>query len=314
MWIGIGVPAVVAGLVASILGWRIGGLATRPLAETVRAMDAVSRGEADFGFTPVRPTEFDRVVASYSRMRRALDSQQVRLRAAERAAAWREAARRVAHEVKNPLAPIRFSMENLLRARRQASDRFDEVFDESVRAVLDEVERLKGIVDAFGEFARLPEPRMAPGDLDGLVDSVLALHAGVPDVVWERRKEAAPINASMDRDLIARALRNVILNAVQALRDGGGTIRVTTRRDQGRAVVEVEDDGRGFEGESVARAGEPYFTTRENGTGLGLAITSRILAEHGGFLTWGNRPGGGAKVSLAIPVSQDGREDLEDGT
>lgn len=308
----VGAALAVAVLVAAACGWWIGGSAARPFEDAVRAMGAVSRGEADFGFTGMRPSEVERVVSSYSRTRQALEDQRRRLRAAERAAAWREAARRVAHDVKNPLAPIRLSMENLLRARRNAPDRFDEVLDESVRAVLDEVERLRRVVEAFGEFARLPEPRLEVGDLDELVDSLLALHGGEPGVRWERRRGSDVSGVPMDRDLLARAVRNVLVNAVQSLPAEGGRIAVETRREEDLAAVVIEDEGPGFRGESETRADEPYFTTREDGTGLGLAITARIAAEHGGYLRWENRREGGARVILAIPLRPAEREDEAD--
>ena len=313
-WLVLGGLLAAGTLAAAAAGWWIGGLASRPFAEAVRAMSAVARDEADFGFSGFRPSEVEQVVSSYSRTRRALEEQRRRLRAAERAAAWKEAARRVAHDVKNPLAPIRLSMQNLLRARRRAPERFDQVLEESVQAVLDEVERLQRVVETFGEFARLPEPRIAPGDVDELVDSVLALHGAEPGIRWERNRGGGLSAVPMDRDLLARALRNVVTNAVQSMPETGGRIAVTTRREDDLVVVEVEDDGPGFQGESAARADQPYFTTREDGTGLGLAITARIVAEHGGYLRWENRPGGGARVILAIPGPAEPPPDGEDRT
>jgi nitrogen fixation/metabolism regulation signal transduction histidine kinase len=239
-------------------------------------------------------------------MRRALDEERERLRAVERVAAWKETARRVAHEVKNPLAPIRLTVENLIKARAHAPERFDRMFDEGAGAILDEVARLQRVVSEFSAYARLPEPDRRSCDLAAIVDSVTALHAGDGRAVIRRMRDAGsavlPIEA--DADLIGQALRNLVDNALREARAHGGEVVVRTGTDAGAAVVEVRDHGAGFGDVDPAGAFEPYVSRREGGTGLGLAIAQRIAVDHGGVIRARNADdgAGGAVVTMRLPL------------
>jgi signal transduction histidine kinase len=297
--------AAAAAVLALPVSRLLAGYATRPLEEMVRAVDAVSAGEADYTFPAAGKDEFRDLVVSFSRMRRALEMQRERLRAAERVAAWREAARRVAHEVKNPLAPIRLTMENLLKARERSPELFDEVFEEGARAVLEEVEQLRRIVTEFGEFARMPSPEPRPADLERIVDSVTALFAGEGRPQIRRIRDAELPALELDPDQISRALKNIVGNAVEALEGKEGLVTVRTGVEDGMALVEVSDTGQGLSEDALRRIFEPYFTTRTDGTGLGMAITFRIVTEHGGLLRTENRPEGGARVVMLLPGRGD---------
>ena len=193
--------------------------AAQPVAELVRAVDAIAAGREDYTFTRQTGDEFEQLVTAFSRLHRSLDLQRERAGAAERVAAWREVARRVAHEVKNPLVPIRLTVENLLRARSKAPEQFDAMFEEGSATILEEVERLRRLVQEFSEFARMPLPERKPNDLSALIDEALALWSGHVDLEIERNVPRRMDPVSVDADQFSRALQNVIGNAVDAMRD-----------------------------------------------------------------------------------------------
>ena len=208
---------------------------------------------------------------------------------AERAAAWEEAARRMAHEIKNPLTPIRLAAERM-RKRARAAARGETasgpplvtVVEEGAATIVEEVGTLAGLVDAFGRFARLPAADLAPTDIAGVVGQVVKLYAGTKEgvvVAAEVPPDLPPIQA--DAEQIKRALINLVDNAVAAT-PLGGSVRVGVAVEGGETRIVVADDGPGIAPEDRGRVFDPDFSTKPRGTGLGLAITARIAAEHGG--------------------------------
>jgi signal transduction histidine kinase len=183
-------------LLAALVGVWTARRISRPVDRLVQAVDAIAAGEADYALPGLVDDQFERLAAAFSRLQRSLERQQRRAAAAERIAAWREAARRVAHEVKNPLAPIRLTVENLQRAREGHPELFDELFREGTRTILDEVEQLRRLVTEFSEFARLPAPRPRAVDVHELIEGVLELHAAEPGLeivrAFRRRSRSAP--------------------------------------------------------------------------------------------------------------------------
>ena len=302
-------PMLFAGLafalLAGLIGILLARILTRPLEEMTRALDAVACGDENHDYPQPRGDEFGPMVASFSRMRSSLDREQARLQAVERVAAWRETARRVAHEIKNPLVPIRLTMENLIKARRLGEETFDPIFEDGAQAVLEEVGRLGRIVDAFSAYAQMPAPRLEAADLDRILSPVAALFAGEREVRLVVEPASGLVPVAADPDLLGQAFRNILSNCRQALGDSGGEIRIRTGVDQGYGVVEIRDTGPGFAGDVLERLFDPYFTTREEGTGLGMAITQRIVTEHGGTITAGNGPDGGARFTVSIPLASN---------
>jgi signal transduction histidine kinase len=308
---------IFAALVAGLAGTWIAGRITRPVARLVRQVDAIAAGQADYTFDRSEQHELDELVTAFSRLYRRLERQQKRSMAAERVAAWRDVARRVAHDVKNPLAPIRLTLQNLRRARREAPERFDELFHEGTETILEEVERLSRMVGEFSEFARLPLPRRQPADLEALIDGVADLYAAQPDLTVECDLAGNLPQLPLDTDQISRALNNVLTNAVEAMRQSDNapsTMRLTIRTvaEDDAVRVEVADNGPGLAPESSRRIFEPYFTTKPSGTGLGMAITYRIVAEHGGTIEAGPGPVGGAVISIRLPLVPEVRAEVAD--
>jgi signal transduction histidine kinase len=296
------------GLIAALAGVWIARRTARPVRDLVRAFDAIATGEADYSSSIRAQDEMQELVKSFSRLHRALEDQRRRSVATERVAAWREVARHVAHEVKNPLAPIRLTVENLLRARMQAPEKFDEMFREGMQTILDEVQQLSRMVSEFAEFVRLPLPAHRPVVLEELIDRAVDLYASEPGVTIRKEIDPALPPIELDADQVSRALKNVIGNAIEAARAAEGRtggeplVRIRAGAAEGLAEIEIADSGPGFSEEAERRLFEPYFTTKDQGTGLGMALTYRIIIEHGGVIFAENRSEGGARVVIRLPL------------
>jgi two-component system nitrogen regulation sensor histidine kinase NtrY len=230
--------------------------------------------------------------------------------AAQRTSAWADVARRIAHEIKNPLTPIQLSAERLKRKYGKviAADR--EIFFQCTDTIIRQVDDIKRMVDEFSSFSRMPKAQLAPDDLSACVEQVLFLmRVGHPDVQIESAlPEERPI-LRFDRRLLSQALTNVVKNATEGI---GATemegrapqIKVSLRVEDGTAIIDVEDNGKGFPRENRARLLEPYMTTRAEGTGLGLPIVAKILEDHGGGIELLDAASGqGALVRLHFPVA-----------
>ncbi|HEX8723033.1 MAG TPA: ATP-binding protein, partial [Pyrinomonadaceae bacterium] len=259
------------------------------------------------------------------------------LLAAQRAAAWSEVARRLAHEIKNPLTPIQLSAERIARNFRRLGGEVDEgaaaaaararggnghageqervarVVEECTQTICREVEGLKAMVDEFTRFARLPHARLEPADLNEVVRQAVSL--------YQERLEGVRLDvllaptlpgALLDPEQIRRVFVNLIDNSVEAFTDGDGDRRITvaTGHDPARGllIAEVADTGHGIARHDIARLFQPYFSTRGRGTGLGLAIVHRIMAEHGGRIrAESNRPRG-ARMIIELPVADEAHQ------
>ena len=293
------VGAIAAAFVGRLLASRV----TRPLEALRDGAARVAAGDLEARVAVRATGEIGELVAAFNAMTRDLALGRARLAQAERVAAWREVARRLAHEIKNPLTPIAMSVETLRDAHERKRADFAEIFDEGTRTIGEEVRRLKRIVDEFSRFARLPAPERAPVAPDELVAAVLALFPEPPAGVAIVRDAGPGLPRVLaDRDQIVQLLLNLVRNGLDAMPDGG-TLTVSARRAPDGVEFAVADTGRGIAPVDLARVFEPYFTTKEGGTGLGLAIAQRIAEEHGGHLGAASAPGRGATLTLTLPVA-----------
>jgi two-component system nitrogen regulation sensor histidine kinase NtrY len=229
----------------------------------------------------------------------------------QRMAAWREVARRIAHEIKNPLTPIQLSAQRIRRRFRDPLSRDPtevKVFDECVDAITSQVESLKLLVDEFSNFARLPTADPKPGDLNRLVADAVASYTETEDVVFETDLDENLPTVDIDREQIGRVLTNLIDNAIVAVRPaaGGQAGRVKLRSWHDASLqsvrLEVSDDGIGIPVADRRRIFEPYFSTKRRGTGLGLAIVSRIVADHHGYIRVQDNEPRGTRFVVELPV------------
>jgi signal transduction histidine kinase len=288
-------------LVALVLALWLARSVERPIAELAAQAGKVVSGEA----RPIgaRGTgEIAELGRAFDTMLVDLDATRRRLAATSRVAAWREVARRVAHEVKNPLAPIQAAVETLRRLRARKDPQFDAYFDEATRTVLDEVHRISTIVTEFTRFARLPAPRPQPVDIAELARQVVGLHsAGATGARVRLVVRGAPPSVLADRDQMVQVLTNLLQNALDAVKGLGeaGEVDVTVAAEGPLHVsVTMRDNGPGIAPDMASRLFDPYATTKAHGTGLGLAIAQRIAIEHRGELSCEERgPSGNLSVS-----------------
>jgi two-component system nitrogen regulation sensor histidine kinase NtrY len=203
---------------------------------------------------------------------------------AQQLAAWNEAARRIAHEIKNPLTPIKLSAERLLVKHRQGDPDLGETLEEAVDIITREVAAMQSMVDEFSRYARMPPPRPVAVDLGRLVEDTLHLYRDLkPGVAVEGEVEAGLPPAWLDPEQIRRALINLIDNALEAT-SSPGTVRVSAQRDNGHLALHVADTGRGIPRQERDKLFLPHFSTKGRGTGLGLSIVHRIVTEHHGTI------------------------------
>jgi nitrogen fixation/metabolism regulation signal transduction histidine kinase len=293
--------ALLAALVTALfLSGRIAG-PVRALAARARG---VAAGDLDQVAAVEAPDEVGELARAFASMTAELRTSRERLVQAERVAAWREMARRLAHELKNPIFPIQLSIETLRRALDQegAQDgaKFQALFRESSDTILDELRSLRAIVEEFSQFARMPPPRLAATDLGEVVERVLALYrarGGAVRIETALEKDLPAVSA--DRDLLGRALGNLVANALEAMPEGG-TLSVRTRLAPDGVAIEVADTGPGLTGEQRTRLFTPYYTTKKGGTGLGLAIVQGIVSDHGGRIEVESTPGQGTTFVLVL--------------
>lgn len=232
------------------------------------------------------------------------------LAAAQRRSAWADVARRIAHEIKNPLTPIQLSAERIKRRYgRQIADDDREVFDQCTETIVRQVGDIRRMVDEFSSFARMPKPTIEARDLSDVVrEAVFLQEVGNPAISITFDKPEAPVEALVDHRLISQALTNVIKNAAESVeavlpeRDGVGWVRTRLVDTGDAAMIVVEDNGKGLPQEDRDKLLEPYITHREKGTGLGLAIVRKVMEEHGGSIELLDRQDGpGAFVRLTLP-------------
>jgi len=301
---------LVVGAAGSLLALLLAGWATarvtRPVKKLAAGAREVAQGNWDARVEIESSDEIGELAKAFNQMVRELSEQRDRLVQAERVAAWRELARRLAHELKNPLFPLQITVENLERAKREHPDQFEEVFRESTATLLAELSNLKTIIGRFSDFAKMPTPQFETVDLNELVSAVLRLLEAQLEssgaIHPEIHLDPHLPSIEADPEQIKRALQNLTLNAMDAM-PGGGTLRIQTRQYNSTVILEVSDTGQGLTKEECDRLFTPYYTTKQHGTGLGLAIVQSVVSDHGGTISVQSVPGRGATFRIELPVT-----------
>lgn len=228
------------------------------------------------------------------------------LQKVERAAAWREVARRMAHEIKNPLTPVQLSAQRLQRKYEDKLGEEGSVFKECTQTIIDQVEVLKNLVNEFSRYARMPVTSLALNDLNAVVSEAVSLFQDAhKDIVFDLKTAENLPKFDLDAEQINRVMINLLDNAVAAINKKDGRIDVTVSYDEQhhRAVVSVADDGPGVPSSYKRKVFEPYFSTKKSGTGLGLAIVSSIISDHHGQVSVADNSPTGTIVSFQLPVA-----------
>jgi two-component system, NtrC family, nitrogen regulation sensor histidine kinase NtrY len=298
----VGFAGVLLGLILSF--WTALRV-TRPLRDLASSVREVAAGNWDTRASVSSSDEVGQLARDFNGMTEQLTEQRDRMIQAERVAAWRELARRLAHELKNPLFPLQITIENLQRSRDASPEQFDEVFRESTSTLLAELGHLKTIIGRFSDFAKMPAPQLEPVDVNQLAREVMQLFEaqlrapGQPAIEIKLQIEADPGEVPADPDQLRRALRNLVLNALDAMPQGG-TLTVRTSRHDSKVALEVSDTGQGLTPEECDRLFTPYYTTKQHGTGLGLAIVQSVVSDHKGTITVHSEPGKGTTFRIEL--------------
>jgi two-component system, NtrC family, nitrogen regulation sensor histidine kinase NtrY len=301
-------------LLAILLSSWAAARVTRPVEQLAHAAQEVAAGNWNARVDVLGDDELGQLADSFNRMTTELLGQKERLMQAERVAAWRELARRLAHELKNPLFPLQLTMENLVRARQQNPEQFEEVFRESSRTLLAEIANLKGIIGKFSEFSTMPQPQLRQVRVNEVIRGVMQLFqaqlgaTGRAKISCELQLDPHLEPISADAELLHRAISNLMLNAIDAMPQGG-TMTLRTRHDGGNVIIEVADTGAGLTPEECEQIFTPYYTSKEHGTGLGLAIVQSVVSDHGGRIRVQSEPGLRTTFVIELPRNAQSEQD-----
>lgn len=229
-------------------------------------------------------------------------------------AAWRELARRLAHELKNPLFPLQLTVENLVRARQQNPEQFDEVFRESSRTLLAEIANLRGIIGKFSEFSKMPQPQLQRLQVNEVIRGAVQLFQaqleapGRAKISCELQLDSHLESVAADAELLHQSISNLMLNAMDAMPQGG-VLTLRSRDEAGKVLIEVADTGSGLTPEECEQIFTPYYTSKQNGTGLGLAIVQSVVSDHGGRIRVQSVLGRGTTFVIELPRNTDSQRE-----
>jgi signal transduction histidine kinase len=289
-------------ILAVILGFIMSSGFTRPVENLTQAADQLASGDFSARVKSNGRGELTNLIDTFNEMAADLEDYRRKLVETERLAAFSTMARKVAHEIKNPLTPIRIAVEDLRRAYDSEDPSFAKAFEQSTRTVLEEVNSLTKIVDEFSSFAKFPTMRLESDDLNEIVRSTAPLFSTqIQQGTVKIELDPKNIPVTADRDQLKRALVNLIKNALEAI-PATGEVRIKTLRAEKGAKVFIMDNGPGMAPSVKQNLFTPYFTTKAGGTGLGLVIVKKIVSEHDGKIKISDQPGGGVVASIELAL------------
>ena len=304
---GLGVALVAVLAFATVLGLAVARRATGRVATLRDAARRVGEGDLTVRVAPRGSDELDDLGRAFDRMVAELGEARSRLVYMQKVSAWQEVARRLAHEIKNPLTPIQLAVQELGSKYRGGDPEYERLLATAQEILNEEVGVIRRLVDDFSAFAKLPKVEPAPVDLAQVVEDFARAHPEWQEALSVERGES--VEALCDRMLVRRVLANLVENAVQAAEQTGRkpAVRIGVERDADRSAARlvVDDNGPGVPAESRERIFNPYMTTKEHGTGLGLAIVRKIVLDHGGDVRIAGEPSplGGARFVVTLPAA-----------
>jgi two-component system nitrogen regulation sensor histidine kinase NtrY len=305
------VVAAVALLIGLLLSLWLAAHITKPVTELSEGAREVAAGRWETRVDVHGVDEIGRLGIAFNDMTRTLSIQRDRLLQTERVAAWRELARRLAHELRNPLFPLQITVENLQRAKQLDSKQFMEVFNESTATLRVELANLNAIVGRFSDFSKMPAPAFAKVDVNEALRNIIRLFepqfhvVGKPAIAAEYFLTEPLPEVDADPVLLHRAFQNLVLNALDAM-PAGGTLTLRTCERSSHVLIEISDTGTGLTPEECSRLFTPYYTTKHQGTGLGLAIVQSVVSDHHGSVSVSSEEGHGTTFRIELPLRQAG--------
>jgi len=303
--------AAAALFVGLLVSFWISARITKPVEELAEGAREVATGRWDTRIEVRGSDEVGQLAIAFNDMTRTLASQKERLLQTERVAAWRELARRLAHELRNPLFPMQITIENLQKARRLDAKQFLEVFNESTATLKSELANLNTIVSRFSDFSKMPAPKFVRVNVNEVLRNAVRLFepqftaVGKPTITQEPFLTDPLPDIDADPDLLHRAFQNLVLNAMDAM-PAGGTLTLRTSEHESNVRIEVADTGKGLTQEECKRLFTPYYTTKQMGTGLGLAIVQSVISDHHGNISVTSEEGRGTTFRIDLPQHQAG--------
>ncbi|HKV26346.1 MAG TPA: HAMP domain-containing sensor histidine kinase [Candidatus Acidoferrum sp.] len=304
-----GAVAGAALLIGLFLALWVSARITRPVEVLAAGAREVASGRWHTVIDLHGGDEIGQLASAFNEMTRTLESQRDRLVQTERVAAWRELARRLAHELRNPLFPLQITVENLQKARQLDAKQFLEVFNESTATLKAELANLNTIVGRFSDFSKMPAPHFSRVNINEALRNSVRLFepqfnaVGKPPVIPEYFLTEPLPEIDADADLLHRAFQNLVLNALDAM-PAGGTLTIRTSEHEGNVRIEVADTGKGLTPEECSRLFTPYYTTKLQGTGLGLAIIQSVISDHHGTISVSSDEGQGTSFRIELPQRQ----------
>src|SRR6202047_5090058 len=305
------VVAAAALLVGLLVSFWVAARIPRPVVELAEGAREVATGRWDTRIDVRGTDEIGQLGTAFNDMTRTLAVQKEKLVQTERVAAWRELARRLAHELRNPLFPMQITVENLQRARKLDAKQFLEVFNESTATLKAELANLNTIVGRFSDFSKMPNPQFTKVNVNERMRNAVRLfepqfnEVGKPTITPELFLTEPLPDIDADPDLLHRAFQNLVLNALDAM-PAGGTLTLRTSEREKNIRIEVSDTGKGLTPEECSRLFTPYYTTKQLGTGLGLAIVQSVISDHHGTISVSSEEGHGTTFRIELPKRQGG--------
>jgi two-component system nitrogen regulation sensor histidine kinase NtrY len=224
---------------------------------------------------------------------------------AQKALAWQEVARRIAHEIKNPLTPIKLSTDHMIKKWLNKDEDFGQVFERSTKTISKEVESLRRLVNEFSRFGKMPEIKKSPVLISGIIEGAVNLYGDYRELQISVRKDEHEPLVEADAEQLKRVIINIFDNAIQAMQNKGRiTVEIKYYNSINRVYVDIADDGPGIREEDKEKLFLPYFSTKRDGTGLGLAIASRVVAEHRGYLRVKDNKPTGTIITIELPIKE----------
>lgn len=274
---------------------------TRPISILKLATDKLSRGESNIQIKLDRKDEFGSLVDSFNRMTRELETSKEKLKKAEREAAWRDIARRVAHEIKNPLTPMKLSIQHLydLYLRKNDTPEFENTLKKTKDIMLNEIDKLNKIATEFSNFAKLPNRKYETVDVNEVISHVISLYEKFPGITFDISLKENLSKVIADNQEMNRVFQNIIKNSLQAI-DKEGIIKVVTWENNEFVHILIEDNGEGMDKDTLGKLFEPNFSTKSSGMGLGLSITKKSLDSMKAKISFESEKGKGTKVLIQI--------------
>lgn len=304
-----GAVAGAALLVGLLISLWVSSRITRPVKELAEGAREVAAGNWDTQIRVRGRDEIGQLAGAFNKMTQTLAEQKESLVQTERVAAWRELARRLAHELRNPLFPMQITVENLQRAKQLENKQFMEVFNESTGTLRAELANLNAIVGRFSDFAKMPVPHFSRLNVNETLREAVRLfeaqfhEVGKPIITPEFFLTEPLPEIDADAEMLHRAFQNLVLNALDAM-PAGGTISMRTSQHAGNVRIEASDTGKGLTPEECSRLFTPYYTTKSQGTGLGLAIVQSVVNDHHGTISVVSEEGHGTTFRIELPERQ----------